>query len=117
MLKAVNEGEYNYIEEVKEYGERARMMKQMFIANGFNIVYDNDIDRPIADGFYFTISFPGMSSGELLENLLYYGISAITLNITGSDKKEGLRACVSQVPRTMFPILETRLQRFYEDFK
>ena len=117
MLKAVNEGEYNYIEEEKEYGERARMMKQMFIANGFNIVYDNDIDRPIADGFYFTISFPGMSSGELLENLLYYGISAITLNITGSDKKEGLRACVSQVPRTMFPILETRLQRFFEDFK
>ncbi len=117
MLKAVNEGEYNYIEEVKEYGERARMMKQMFIANGFKIVYDNDIDRPIADGFYFTISFPGMNSGELLENLLYYGISAITLNITGSDKKEGLRACVSQVPMTMFPILEKRLQRFYEDFK
>ncbi|MDT8400358.1 MAG: pyridoxal phosphate-dependent aminotransferase [Bacteroidales bacterium] len=117
MLKAVNNGEYNYIAEVKEYGERARMIKQMFIANGFNIVYDTDIDRPIADGFYFTISFPGMSSGELLENLLYYGISAITLNITGSDKKEGLRACVSQIPNTMFPLLETRLQRFYEDFK
>ncbi|HDZ41787.1 MAG TPA: pyridoxal phosphate-dependent aminotransferase [Bacteroidetes bacterium] len=117
MLKAVNNGEYNYISEVKEYGERARMIKQMFIANGFKIVYDTDIDRPIADGFYFTISFPGMSSGELLEKLLYYGISAITLNITGSDKKEGLRACVSQIPRTMFPLLETRLQRFYEDFK
>ncbi|MBS0011368.1 MAG: pyridoxal phosphate-dependent aminotransferase [Bacteroidales bacterium] len=117
MLKAVNEGEYNYIEDVKEYGERARMMKQMFIANGFKIVYDTDIDRPIADGFYFTISYPGMSSGELLEKLLYYGISAITLNITGSEKKGGLRACVSLVSRNMFPVLEKRLQRFYEDFK
>ncbi|MGM0665815.1 MAG: aminotransferase class I/II-fold pyridoxal phosphate-dependent enzyme [Bacteroidota bacterium] len=117
MLKAVNEGEYDYITEVKEYGERARMMKQMFIANGFKIVYDTDIDEPIADGFYFTVSFPGMSSGELLENLLYYGISAITLNITGSEKTEGLRACVSQVPGSMFPVLEERLQRFYSDFK
>jgi len=117
MLKAVNEGEYDYITEVKEYGERARMMKQMFIANGFKIVYDTDIDQPVADGFYFTISFPGMSSGELLEKLLYYGISAITLNITGSERTEGLRACVSQVPRSMFPVLEERLQRFYSDFK
>jgi len=117
MLKAVNAGEYNYIAEVKEYGERARMMKQMFIANGFNVVYDTDIDKPIADGFYFTVSYPGMSSGELLENLLYYGISAITLNITGSERTEGLRACVSQVPRSMFPVLEERLQRFYSDFK
>lgn len=117
MLKAVNDGEYNYIDDVKEYGERARMMKQMFIANGFNIVYDTDIDQPIADGFYFTISFPGMSSGELLEKLLYYGISAITLNITGSDRTEGLRACVSQVPRTMMPVLAERLQKFHEDFR
>ncbi len=117
MLKAVNDGEYNYIEDVKEYGEKARMMKQMFIANGFDIVYDTDIDRPIADGFYFTISFPGMSSGQLLEKLLYYGVSAITLNITGSDRKEGLRACVSLIPRTMFPLLEERLQKFYNDFK
>lgn len=117
MLKAVNDGEYNYIEDVKEYGEKARMMKQMFIANGFDIVYDTDIDRPIADGFYFTISFPGMSSGELLEKLLYYGVSAITLNITGSDRTEGLRACVSQIPGNMLPVLEERLQQFYNDFK
>ncbi len=117
MLKAVNDGEYNYIEDVKEYGEKARMMKQMFLANGFDIVYDTDIDRPIADGFYFTISFPGMSSGQLLEKLLYYGVSAITLNITGSDRKEGLRACVSVIPRNMLPLLEERLQKFYNDFK
>ncbi len=117
MLKAVNDGEYNYVNDVKEYGEKAKIMKQMFIANGFEIVYDTDIDRPIADGFYFTISFPGMSSGELLKNLLYYGISAISLNITGSTRSEGLRACVSQIPRSMLPAFEERVQKFYEDFK
>jgi len=117
MLKAVNDGEYDYRSEVMEYGRKAKIMKEMFLSNGFNIVYETDIDRPIADGFYFTISYPGMSSGELLENLLFYGISAITLNITGSDRTEGLRACVSLIPRDMFPTLEERLKRFNNDFK
>ena len=117
MLKAVNDGEYDYRSEVMEYGRKAKIMKEMFLSNGFNIVYETDIDRPIADGFYFTISYPGMSSGELLENLLYYGISAITLNITGSDRTEGLRACVSLIPRDMFPTLEERLKKFNNDFK
>lgn len=117
MLKAVNDGEYDYRSEVMEYGRKAKIMKEMFLSNGFNIVYETDIDQPIADGFYFTISYPGMSSGELLENLLYYGISAITLNITGSDRTEGLRACVSLIPRDMFPTLEERLKRFNNDFK
>ncbi len=117
MLKAVNDGEYDYRSEVMEYGRKAKIMKEMFLSNGFDIVYDTDIDQPIADGFYFTISYPGMSSGELLENLLYYGISAITLNITGSDRTEGLRACVSLIPRDMFPTLEERLKRFNNDFK
>ncbi len=117
MMKAVNEGKYNFLNDVKEYEEKARIMKRMFLANGFNIVYDKDIDQPVGDGFYFTISFPGMKSGELLEKLLYYGISAITLNITGSDRTEGLRACVSMIPRTMFPVLEERLKRFCEDYK
>jgi len=73
-------------------------MKKYFLSNGFKIVYDKDLDVPVADGFYFTISYPGMSGRELLQELLSYGISAITLDITGSEKKEGLRACVSMVP-------------------
>jgi aspartate/methionine/tyrosine aminotransferase len=117
LFKAVNDGEYNYIENVKEYGRKARIMKKIFLANGFEIVYDKDMDVPIADGFYFTISFPGMKSAELLEELLYHGISAITLDITGSDRSEGLRACVSQVPPDMFPILEERVKIFKENNK
>lgn len=112
ILKAVNEGRYNFVENTKLYGEKAARMKEMFMDNGFSIVYDRDIDKPLADGFYFTISYPGMSGGQLLEELLAYGIAAITLNICGSERHEGLRACVSQVRKKQLPLLEERLKLF-----
>lgn len=114
MLKAANEGKFNFVEEVKEYGEKAKIMKKLFLDNGFRIVYDKDIDQPIADGFYFTIMYPGFDGPDLIEELLYYGISAISLSITGSEHTEGLRACVSLVMRTQFPDLEYRLKKFHE---
>jgi hypothetical protein len=112
ILKAVNDGEYNFVEVVKEYGEKAHIMKKMFTENGFKIVYDKDEDEPIADGFYFTFSYPGFSGDELLHELLYYGISAIALNITGSERNEGIRACVSLVGRDQFDDLRYRLEQF-----
>lgn len=115
MLKSVNDGEYNFVEVVKEYGKKAAIMKDIFIKNGFRIVYDKDEDQPIADGFYFTISYPGFSGEELIEELIYYGISAISLSITGSERSEGLRACVSLVGRDQFPDLQYRVEKFYED--
>ncbi len=115
ILKAVNNGSYNYFEDVKEYGEKAKIMKQLFLNNGFSMVYDKDIDQPIADGFYFTFSYPGFLGVDLLEELLYYGISAISLEITGSSRKEGVRACVSLVQRNKFNLLEERLMRFNAD--
>ncbi len=115
IFKAVNDGTYNYIEEVKEYGQKARIMKEMFLKYGFRIVYDRDLDKPIADGFYFTLAYPGFEGPALVEELLYYGISAISLGITGSTRTEGLRACVSQVRRDQFPVLEERLRAFRED--
>jgi len=89
-------------------------MKKLFLANGFKLVYDMDEDMPIADGFYFTISYPGLTGMELLEELVYYGISAISLAITGSKRLEGIRACVSLVQRSQFPDLEYRLKKFNE---
>ena len=115
ILKAVNDERYDFIDIVREYGEKARVMKSLFINNGFKILYDMDLGEPLADGFYFTISYPGMTSNELLEELLYYGISAISLDITGSEKKNGLRACVSHVAREQFPDLEMRLEKFFEN--
>jgi aspartate/methionine/tyrosine aminotransferase len=111
MLKAANDGTFNFVEYVKEYGLRAGIMKKMFTDNGFSIVYDKDENVPVADGFYFTFGYPGFTGVDLVEELLYYGISAISLKITGSTR-EGLRACVSQIQRTQFPALEERLKAF-----
>ena len=115
MFKYANDGAYDFIGDVKEYGAKARIMKQLFVSNGFELVYENDMGQPIGDGFYFTIAYPGMSGAQLLHQLLYYGISAISLGNTGSSK-EGLRACVSNVRRDQFEDLETRLNQFHLDF-
>lgn len=112
LLKATNDGTYKPWEVVREYGERAKIAKKLFTDNGFNIVYDKDLDEPIADGFYFTVAYPGFSGEELIEELMYYGVSAISLAATGSERTEGLRACVSFISDDQFPVLEERLQAF-----
>ncbi|MCL2167573.1 MAG: pyridoxal phosphate-dependent aminotransferase, partial [Lentimicrobiaceae bacterium] len=115
ILKACNENTYNYLDDVKIYAEKANIMKRMFLENGFQLVYDKDEDLPLADGFYFTISYPGLSGEELLKEFLYYGISAISLAITGSERTEGLRACTSLIKMEQMPILEERLKCFREN--
>jgi len=112
LLKAVNDGKYNFLNEVRVYGIRAKAMKKIFTDYGFSIVYDKDGDVPIADGFYFTISYPGYDGADLVEELLYYGISAISLATTGSERTEGLRACVSFTHESQLPVLEQRLSKF-----
>ncbi|MEI3153776.1 MAG: hypothetical protein V8S95_00630 [Odoribacter sp.] len=79
-------------------------------------VYDKDGEEEVADGFYFTIMYPGMSGAELAKELLYYGISSITLKGCGS-KREGWRACVSQVGLDNMSILEERIGRFEKDHR
>ncbi len=115
ILKEVNDGNFDFVEVVKEYGKKAQIMKKLFTDNGFYMVYDKDVDQPIADGFYFTIAYPGMDGQELIRRLVHYGISAISLAITGSERTEGLRACVSLVKRDQFPDLEERLKKFHRD--
>jgi aspartate/methionine/tyrosine aminotransferase len=114
ILKACNEGTYNYINDVKDYAEKAHVMKKLFLDNGFKIVYDKDEDKELSDGFYFTICYPNFTGEQLLEEFLYYGISAISLVITGSERLEGIRACVSLVNRNQFTDLEYRLKKFHE---
>lgn len=117
LLEAVNEGRYNFVEAVKTYGRRARTMKRLFTENGFRLVYDRDEDQPLADGFYFSVAYPGFTGAELVEELLYYGISAISLQTTGSSRTEGIRACVSLTGSDRFGELEERLKCFDSDHK
>ena len=114
MLKAANEGQYNFLDEVKIYGERAHRLKEIFLRHGFHLVYDNDLGDPVADGFYFTIGYPGMTSGELAKELMYYGVSAISLITTGSHQ-EGLRACTSFIQDHQYAQLEERMAIFAEN--
>ena len=111
MLKAANDGSIDFVADLQPYREKARQMKEIFLKHGFYIVYcDNDGD--LADGFYFTIAYPGMTSAQLMKEFLYYGISAISLNITRSENISGLRACVSFVRFDQIPLLDIRLRAF-----
>lgn len=114
MFKAATEGKYNFLDEVKVYGERAKRLKEIFLRHGFYLVYDNDLGEPIADGFYFTIGYPGMSSGVLSQELMYYGVSAISLANTGSHQ-QGLRACTSFIQAHQYDLLEERMALFAEN--
>jgi aspartate/methionine/tyrosine aminotransferase len=114
MFKAANDGRYAFTDGVKPYGERAAIMKKLFLDNGFYLVYDKDGEKPLADGFYFTINYPGFTGAQLLEELLYYGIGSIALKITGSEH-EGLRACVSQFHPDQAKDLRERLEIFREN--
>ena len=114
LFKAANDGVYNFREEVMEYGRKARAMKDAFLAAGFEITYDKDLDEDVADGFYFTYGYPGMTGAELLEEMLYYGISAISLDTCGSTR-QGIRACTSLIAKEDIPELARRLLLFHED--
>ena len=109
MLKAATDGTYDFRKEVSVYGERAHKLKDIFCRYGFHIVYDKDLDEPVADGFYFTIGYKGMTSGELAKELMYYGVSAICLITTGSHQ-EGLRVCTSFIEDHQYAQLEERMK-------
>ena len=114
MLKAATDGEYDFRKEVSVYGERAHKLKEIFCRHGFHVVYDKDLDQPVADGFYFTIGYKNMTSGELAKELMYYGVSAICLITTGSHQ-EGLRVCTSFIEDHQYAQLEERMQVFEQN--
>ena len=111
MLRAATDGEYDFRREVSIYGERAHKLKEIFCRHGFHVVYDKDLDEPVADGFYFTIGYKQMTSGQLAKELMYYGVSAICLITTGSHQ-EGLRVCTSFIEDHQYAQLEERMQIF-----
>lgn len=115
MFKAASDGSFHFLESVKEYGRRATLLKEIFARHHFSIVYDTDLKEPIADGFYFTVAYPHMKGCDLMKNLLFYGISAISLNTTGSQQ-EGLRICTSFINDAQYDELDYRLSCFNKDF-
>ena len=114
MLRLATEGKINFVEDTREYAVRAERMKRIFTDNGFHIVYANDVTQRVGDGFFFTIGYGKMTGGELLTELLYYGVSSISLSTTGSDQ-QGVRACTSRMRDDLYGVLEERMRAFKED--
>lgn len=114
MLKAASDGELDFVKETSEYARRARKMKETFEKYGFNVVYDKDIDKNISDGFFFTIGYKDITCAQLMLELLYYGISSITLSSTGSEQ-QGIRACCSRMSDDLYDMLDERLKAFSLD--
>lgn len=116
MMKAASDGKFDFVGEVSEYGRRTERLKGIFTRNGFNIIYDKDLDENLSDGFFFTVGYNNMEGGELLRRLLHYGVSAIVLSTTGS-KQQGLRVCSSTVKPHHYDLLDERLRMFNESEK
>lgn len=116
MMDSSCEGRINFIEDVSEYGRRAARMKDIFLRNGFSISYESDSSGKIGDGFFFTLSYPGMDSSSLVEELLCYGVSTVSLEKMGSARK-GVRVCSSRISTEQFPLLEERMAAFAADHK
>lgn len=111
MYKAACDGTLDFVEETREYARRAARLKEIFLRHGFHIVYDKDLDEPVSDGFFFTIGRKGYTGDELLDRLLYYGVSAISLRTTGSEQ-QGIRVCTSMVKEAHYALLDERLEIF-----
>ena len=114
MLRLSTEGTINFVADTREYALRAERMKRIFTDNGFHVVYDYDATQPVGDGFFFTIGYGEMTGGELLTELLYYGVSSISLSTTGSEQ-QGVRACTSRMRDELYPVMEQRMRAFHED--
>ena len=114
MMRLSTEGEINFVEDTREYAYRAERMKRIFTDNGFHIVYDRDVTQQVGDGFFFTIGYKNMKGGELLRELMYYGVSSISLSTTGSEQ-QGVRACTSRMRDELYKVLEERMAAFNED--
>ena len=114
MLRLSCEGKINFVEDTREYERRANKMKKIFCDNGFHIVYDYDVTQAVGDGFFFTLGYKDMTGPQLLRELLYYGVSSISLGTTGS-RQEGVRACTSKMRDELYPVLAERMKMFNED--
>jgi aspartate/methionine/tyrosine aminotransferase len=114
MLRLSCEGKINFVEDTREYERRASRMKKIFCDNGFSVVYDYDVTKPVGDGFFFTLGYGDMTGEELLVELMGYGVSSICLSTTGSLQK-GVRACTSRMREELYPVLEERMKAFHDD--
>lgn len=116
MLRQSVLGTIDFVHDTYTYAQRAARMKAIFERHGFHIVYDQDVSAPVGDGFFFTLGFGTMTSGELVSALLHYGVSSIALSTTGGTL-QGVRACTSRMSDDLYDVLDVRMAAFAEAYK
>jgi aspartate/methionine/tyrosine aminotransferase len=116
MLDLACDGVIDFVEDIRDYERRANRMKEIFCRHGFSIVYDYDVTMPVGDGFFFTLGYKDLTGEQLLLELMYYGVSSISLSTTGSHQ-QGVRACVSRMREELYDVLEERMAAFEQDHK
>lgn len=114
MMEAACSGEFDFVGQVREYGRRAAILKQHLLQNGFYLVYDNDMGEPLANGFYFTCQYPGMTDLQLTRELMYYGISVYPLDTMGSHE-QGVRVCTSFFKPEQESLFAERIAAFHSN--
>ena len=114
MMDASCDGTVNFVNDTRIYAERASRMKEIFSSGGFNISYPDDAGGPVGDGFFFTLSYPGMDSNALISELMAYGISTVSLDKMGSSR-HGVRVCSSRIRPDQFTLLRERVEQFSKD--
>ena len=116
MFKAACQGKIDYVTTTREYARRAKLVKEIMLRNGFHIVYDKDSeDEEVGDGFFFTFGYKDWTGEKMVNKLIYYGISAISLASTGAQR-EGMRGCVSCIREDQYELLDQRLALFNRDY-
>ncbi len=116
MFRAACQGQIHFVDNTREYERRAARIKEIMIRNGFRIVYDKDADgRDVGNGFFFTFGYKDWTGEQMLNKLIYYGVSAIALAPTGA-KREGMRGCASAIREDQYEELDKRLKKFNEDY-
>lgn len=116
MFKAACQGKIDFVHNTRDYARRAQLVKEIMLRNGFHIVYDKDADnQDVGDGFFFTFGYKDWTGEKMVNKLIYYGVSAISLSSTGA-KREGMRGCVSCIRNDQYELLEQRLALFNRDY-
>ena len=116
MFRAACQWKLPFVEHTREYSRRTARIKEIMLRNGFHIVYDKDADGvTVGNGFFFTFGYKDWTGEQMLNKLIYYGVSAIALAPTGA-RREGMRGCASSVREDQFDELDRRLALFNKDF-
>ena len=116
MFEGACKGEIRYVDNTRYYADKCHKIKQIMERHNFHVVYPFDEhQRAVGDGFFFTFTYRDWTGEELLNKLIYYGVSAISLASTDA-KREGMRGCASAMREDQMAALEERLAKFDEDF-